>query len=174
MINRLKKKIDETEQRLRDERDQLQEQLRAKQKEYDDYRNSKQDSLRKELSDKYLGKIIRVKQFWRGMSPLNKVELVYNYYFFLVQDIKYRWNDSTEMIGKELIVKLDPDGFDIADHLIDREYQKADFSTCCQKLLRVDDEDIDGIYTEEQVREILKRIREAQDEMVESFFGGQK
>lgn len=167
-------KIDETELRLKAERDQLKEQLNAKQKELDDYRNVKQDSFRKELSDKYLGKIIRVKQFWRGMSPMNIVELTYNYCFFLVQEIKYRWNDSTEMLGRELNVKLDPDGFDIADHLTDHEYQKADFSTCSQKILRVDDKDIDGIFTAEEVGEIVKRVREAQDEMVNSFLKGEE
>lgn len=169
----IKSIIDETELRLKAERDQLKEQLNEKQNELDEYRNIKQDSFRKELSDKYLGKIIRVKQFWRGMSPMNTVELIYNYFFFHVQEIKYRWNDSTDMLGRVLDVKLDPDGFDIADHLTDREYQKADFSICGQKILRVDDKDIDGIYTEDEVIEIVKRVREAQDEMVNIFLKGE-
>lgn len=170
---KFKQKIDETELRLKAERDQLKEQLHAKQNELDDYRNS-QDGSRKEAAlNYYKGKIIRVKQYWRGLSPLNKQELIYRYYFLYVTGVRYAWEDTIEFEGRVLDVNMDPDGFDVANHLVDRNFEKVDFSIFKSQQIRVDLDEIEREYTEDEVKEILKRVREAQDEMVKIFLKGE-
>lgn len=169
MIKGFSKKIDETELRLKAERDQLKELLQAKQNELDEYRNSQCNNRREAALNKYKGKIIRVKQYWRGLSPLNKQELIYRYYFLYVTGVKYCWETTIDFEGRVLDVNLDPDGFDAANHIVDRNFEKVDFSIFKSQQIRVDLDEIEREYTEDEVREILKRVREAQDEMVNSF-----
>ena len=166
--------IDETELRLKAERDQLKEQLNAKQNELDEYRDS-QGNLRKEAPMKqYNGKILRVKQYWRGLSPLNKQELIYRYYFLYVTGVRYCWETTIEFEGRVLDVNMDPDGFDAANHIVDRNFEKVDFSIFKSQQIRVDLDEIEREYTEDEVNDIVKRVREAQDEMVKSFLKGEE
>jgi hypothetical protein len=173
MINGFTRKIDETELRLKAERDQLKEQLQAKQNELDDYRNSQGNSRKEAALNYYNGKIIRVKQYWRGLSPLNKHELIYRYYFLYVTGIRYAWESTIEFEGRVLDVNMNPDGFDAANHIVDHNFEKVDFSTFKTQQVRVDLEEIEREYTEDEVKDILKRVREAQDEMVNSFLKGE-
>ena len=161
---------DETEQRLLLERNQLKIQLDEKQKEYDEYRRTKQDALKRELDGKYAGKIIRIRQHWRGITPSENAELLYNYYFLYVFETKYRWESESEFMGKILNIDMQPDGFNVADNLTCKEYNKMNMYTCGTKLCRVRDRDIEQIYTREEVNDVLRRVKEAQDEMIKWFF----
>jgi hypothetical protein len=169
MIKGFSKKIDETELRLKAERDQLKEQLQAKQNELDEYRNSQGNNRREAALNQYKGKIIRVKQYWRGLSPLNKQELIYRYYFLYVTGVRYCWETTIEFEGRVLDVNMNPDGFDAANHIVDHNFEKVDFSIFKSQQIRVDLDEIEREYTADEVREIVKRVREAQDEMVKSF-----
>ena len=173
MFEKFIKKVDETELRLKAERDQLKEQLQAKQNELDEYRNSQSNSRKEAALKQYNGKILRVKQYWRGLSPLNKQELIYRYYFLYVTGVRYCWEATIEFEGRVLDVNLDPDGFDAANHIVDRNFEKVDFSIFKSQQIRVDLDEIEREYTEDEVREIVKRVREAQDEMVNSFMKGE-
>ena len=172
IINGFTKKIDETELRLKAERDQLKEQLNAKQNELDEYRNSRDGNRKEAALNYYKGKILRIKQYWRGLSPLNKQELIYRYYFLYVTGVRYAWENTIEFDGRVLDVNMDPDGFDVANHIVDRNFEKVDFSIFKSQQIRVDLDEIDREYTEDEVKEILKRVREAQDEMVKTFLKG--
>ena len=169
----LKKVEDETELRLKAERDQLKELLRAKQDELDEYRNRHDNSRKEAAMKQFNGKILRVKQYWHGLSPLNKQELIYRYYFLYVTGVRYCWEATIEFEGRVLDVNLDPDGFDAANHIVDRNFEKVDFSIFKSQQIRVDLDEIEREYTEDEVREIVKRVREAQDEMVNSFLKGE-
>lgn len=173
-INRFNRNIDETELRLKAERDQLKEQLQAKQNELDEYRNSQSNSRKEAALKQYNGKILRVKQYWRGLSPLNKHELIYRYYFLYVTGVRYCWETTIEFEGRVLDVNMDPDGFDAANHIVDRNFEKVDFSIFKSQQIRVDLDEIEREYTEDEVREIVKRVREAQDEMVNNFLKGEQ
>lgn len=170
----IKKVEDETELRLKAERDQLKEQLNAKQNELDEYRNSQSNSRKEAALNQYKGKILRVKQYWRGLSPLNKHELIYRYYFLYVTGVRYCWETTIEFEGRVLDVNMNPDGFDAADHIVDHNFDKVDFSVFDSQQVRVDLDEIEREYTEDEVREIVKRVREAQDEMVNSFMKGEQ
>lgn len=170
----IKKVEDETELRLKAERDQLKEQLNAKQNELDEYRNSQSNSRKEVALNQYKGKILRVKQYWRGLSPLNKHELIYRYYFLYVTGVRYCWETTIEFEGRVLDVNMNPDGFDAADHIVDHNFEKVDFSVFDSQQVRVDLDEIEREYTEDEVREIVKRVREAQDEMVNSFMKGEQ
>ena len=174
MIKGFSKKIDETELRLKAERDQLKEQLQAKQNELDEYRNSQGNSRKEAAMKQFKGKILRIKQYWRGLSPLNKHELIYRYYFLYVTGIRYAWEATIEFEGRVLDVNMDPDGFDAANHIVDRNFEKVDFSTFKTQQVRVDLDEIEREYTEDEVVEIVKRVREAQDEMVKTFLKGEQ
>lgn len=174
MFEKFIKKVDETELRLKAERDQLKEQLNAKQNELDEYRNSKCNSRKEAALNQYKGKILRVKQYWRGLSPLNKHELIYRYYFLYVTGVRYCWETTIEFEGRVLDVDMNPDGFDAADHIVDHNFEKVDFSIFNSQQVRVDLDEIEREYTEDEVREIMKRVREAQDEMVNSFLEGEQ
>lgn len=167
------KNVDETELRLKAERDQLKEQLNAKQNELDEYRNSQGNNRKEAALKQYNGKILRVKQYWRGLSPMNKHELIYRYYFLYVTDVRYCWETTIEFEGRVLDVNMNPDGFDAANHIVDHNFEKVDFSTFKSEQVRVDLDEIEREYTEDEVIEILKRVREAQDEMVKSFLKGE-
>lgn len=173
-INGFNRNIDETELRLKAERDQLKEQLNAKQNELDEYRNSQGNNRKEAALKQYKGKIIRVKQYWRGLSPLNKHELLYRYYFLYVTGVRYCWETTIEFEGRVLDVNMNPDGFDAANHIVDHNFEKVDFSIFNSQQVRVDLDEIEREYTEDEVREILKRVREAQDEMVKSFLKGEQ
>lgn len=173
-INGFNGNIDETELRLKAERDQLKEQLNAKQNELDEYRNSQGNNRKEAALKQYKGKIIRVKQYWRGLSPLNKHELLYRYYFLYVTGVRYCWENTIEFEGRVLDVNMNPDGFDAANHIVDHNFEKVDFSIFNSQQVRVDLDEIEREYTEDEVREILKRVREAQDEMVKSFLKGEQ
>lgn len=173
-INGFNRNIDETELRLKAERDQLKEQLNAKQNELDEYRNSQGNNRKEAALKQYNGKIIRVKQYWRGLSPLNKHELLYRYYFLYVTGVRYCWETTIEFEGRVLDVNMNPDGFDAANHIVDHNFEKVDFSIFNSQQVRVDLDEIEREYTEDEVREILKRVREAQDEMVKSFLNGEQ
>jgi hypothetical protein len=168
----LKKVEDETEKRLKAERDNLKEQLRAKQDELDEYRNRQENNIKEAVLKQYNGKILRIKQYWRGLSPLNKHELIYRYYFLYVTGVRCCWETAIEFEGRVLDVNMNPDGFDAADHIVDRGFEKVDFSVFTSHQIRVDLQEIEREYTEDEVREIVKRVREAQDEMVKSFLEG--
>lgn len=174
MINGFTKNVDETELRLKAERDNLKEQLYAKQNELDEYRNSQSNNRREAALKQYNGKIIRVKQYWRGLSPLNKQELIYRYYFIYVTGVRYCWETTIEFEGRVLDVNMNPDGFDAANHIVDHNFEKVDFSTFKTQQVRVDLDEIEGEYTEDEVVEIVKRVREAQDEMVKTFLKGEQ
>ena len=174
IIPKFTKHIDETELRLKAERDQLKEQLNAKQNELDEYRNSQGNSRKEAALKQYKGKILRVKQYWRGLSPLNKQELIYRYYFLYVTGVRYCWETTIEFEGRVLDVNMAPDGFDAADHIVDHNFEKVDFSIFNSQQVRVDLDEIEREYTEDEVREILKRVREAQDEMVKRFLKGEQ
>ena len=174
MLEKFIKKVDETELRLKAERDQLKEQLNAKQNELDEYRNSQSNSRKEAILKQYKGKILRVKQYWRGLSPLNKHELIYRYYFLYVTGVRYCWETTIEFEGRVLDVNMNPDGFDAADHIVDHNFEKVDFSIFNSQQVRVDLDEIEREYTEDEVREIMKRVREAQDEMVNSFLEGEQ
>ena len=165
--------IDETELRLKAERDQLKEQLNAKQNELDEYRNSQCNKLKEAALKQYKDKIIRVKQYWRGLSPMNKQELLYRYYFLYVTGVRYCWESTIEFEGRVLDIDMNPDGFDAANHIVDHNFEKVDFSIFKSQQIRVDLNEIDREYTEEEVDDIVKRVREAQDEMVNSFRKGE-
>lgn len=170
----IKSDIDETELRLKSERDQLKEQLNAKQKELDEYRNRQGNNRKEAALKQYRGKILRVKQYWRGLSPMNKQELIYRYYFLYVTGVQYCWESTIVFEGRVLDINLDPDGFDAANHIVDHNFEKVDFSTFKSQQVRVDLDEIEREYTEDEVREIVKRVREAQDEMVKSFLKGEQ
>ena len=169
IIPKFTKHVDETELRLKAERDQLKEQLNAKQNELDEYRNSQGNNRKEAALNQYKGKILRVKQYWRGLSPMNKQELIYRYYFLYVTGVRYCWEATIEFEGRVLDVNMNPDGFDAANHIVDHNFEKVDFSIFNSQQVRVDLDEIEREYTEDEVREILKRVREAQDEMVKSF-----
>ena len=169
IIPKFTKHVDETELRLKAERDQLKEQLNAKQNELDEYRNSQGNNRKEAALKEYKGKILRVKQYWRGLSPMNKQELIYRYYFLYVTGVRYCWEATIEFEGRVLDVNMNPDGFDAANHIVDHNFEKVDFSIFNSQQVRVDLDEIEREYTEDEVREILKRVREAQDEMVKSF-----
>ncbi len=173
IIPKFTKHVDETELRLKAERDQLKEQLNAKQNELDEYRNSQGNNRKEAALKEYKGKILRVKQYWRGLSPMNKQELIYRYYFLYVTDVRYCWEATIEFEGRVLDVNMDPDGFDAANHIVDQNYEKVDFCIFKSQQVRVDLDEIEREYTEDEVREILKRVREAQDEMVKIFLKGE-
>lgn len=172
IIPKFTKHVDETELRLKAERDQLKEQLNAKQNELDEYRNSQGNNRKEAALKEYKGKILRVKQYWRGLSPLNKQELIYRYYFLYVTGVRYCWEATIEFEGRVLDVNMNPDGFDAANHIVDHNFEKVDFSIFDSQQVRVDLDEIEREYTEDEVREILKRVREAQDEMVKIFLKG--
>lgn len=174
MFEKFIKKVDETELRLKAERDQLKEQLQAKQNELDEYRNRQSNSRREAALNQYNGKILRIKQYWRGLSPMNKQELIYRYYFLYVTGIRYTWESTIEFEGRVLDVNMDPDGFDAANHIVDHNFEKVDFSIFKSQQVRVDLDEIDREYTEYEVVEIVKRVREAQDEMVKTFLNGEQ
>ena len=169
IIPKFTKHVDETELRLKAERDQLKEQLNAKQNELDEYRNSQGNNRKEAALKEYKGKILRVKQYWRGLSPMNKQELIYRYYFLYVTGVRYCWEATIEFECRVLDVNMNPDGFDAANHIVDHNFEKVDFSIFNSQQVRVDLDEIEREYTEDEVREILKRVREAQDEMVKSF-----
>lgn len=173
IIPKFTKHVDETELRLKAERDQLKEQLNAKQNELDEYRNSQGNNRKEAALKEYKGKILRVKQYWRGLSPMNKQELIYRYYFLYVTGVRYCWEATIEFEGRVLDVNMNPDGFDAANHIVDHNFEKVDFSIFNSQQVRVDLDEIEREYTEDEVREILKRVREAQDEMVKSFLNGE-
>ena len=87
--------------------------------------------------------------------------------------VRYAWEDTIEFEGRVLDVNMDPDGFDVANHLVDRNFEKVDFSIFKSQQIRVDLDEIEREYTEDEVKEILKRVREAQDEMVKIFLKGE-
>ena len=173
IIPKFTKHVDETELRLKAERDQLKEQLNAKQNELDEYRNSQGNNRKEAALKEYKGKILRVKQYWRGLSPMNKQELIYRYYFLYVTGVRYCWEATIEFEGRVLDVNMNPDGFDAANHIVDHNFEKVDFSIFNSQQVRVDLDEIEREYTEDEVREILKRVREAQDEMVKIFLKGE-
>ena len=174
MFEKFIKKVDETELRLKAERDQLKEQLQAKQNELDEYRNSQGNNRKEAALKQYNGKILRVKQYWRGLSPMNKHELIYRYYFLYVTGVRYCWETTIEFEGRVLDINMNPDGFDAANHIVDHNFEKVDFSTFKTQQVRVDLDEIEREYTEDEVREIVKRVREAQDEMVNDFLKGEQ
>lgn len=173
IIPKFTKRVDETELRLKAERDQLKEQLNAKQNELDEYRNRQGNNRKEAALKEYKGKILRVKQYWRGLSPMNKQELIYRYCFLYVTGVRYCWEATIEFEGRVLDVNMDPDGFDAANHIVDHNFEKVDFSIFNSQQVRVDLDEIEREYTEDEVREILKRVREAQDEMVKIFLKGE-
>jgi hypothetical protein len=168
-----RRQITAEEQRLRAERDEAQQVLYKKQKALDEYRDKEESGLLSDLREMYVGKIIRVRQYERGLSPMNKYERQYHYMWIHVRDVKHKWRDETGFSGEKLEINLQPSNFDLADHLGDKEFTKVEMCCVLSDQLRVSDEDIDDkFWTEEEVREVAKRTNEVENELLKVFFEG--
>jgi hypothetical protein len=163
----------EKEKKLREERDEARQNLEAKQKALDDYRNKEESGVLAELRKEFVGKIIRIRQYERGLSPMNKFERQYHYMWIHVRDVKHKFRDETEFSGEMLQLNLQPSNFDLADHLGDKEFTKVEMCCVLSEQLRVPDEDIDDkFWTEEEIREVAKRTNEVENELLKVFFEG--
>ena len=168
-----RRQITAEEKRLRAERDEAQQVLYEKQKALDEYRDREESGLLSDLRDLYVGKIIRVRQYERCLSPMNKFERKYHYMWIHVRDVKHKWRDETMFSGEMLQLNLQPSNFDLADHIGDKEFTKVEMCCVLSDQLRVSDEDIDDkFWTEEEIREVAKRTREVENELLKVFFGG--
>ena len=168
-----RRQITAEEQRLRAERDEAQQVLYKKQKALDEYRDKEESGLLSDLREQYVGKIIRVRQYERGLSPMNKFERKYHYMWIHVRDVKHKWRDETMFSGEMLQLNLQPSNFDLADHLGDKEFTKVEMCCVLSEQLRVPDEDIDDkFWTEEEIREVAKRTNEVENELLKVFFEG--
>ena len=168
-----RRQITAEEQRLRAERDEAQQVLYKKQKALDEYRDKEESGLLSDLREQYVGKIIRVRQYERGLSPMNKFERQYHYMWIHVRDVKHKFRDETEFSGEMLQLNLQPSNFDLADHLGDKEFTKVEMCCVLSEQLRVSDEDIDDkFWTEAEIREVAKRTNEVENELLKVFFEG--
>lgn len=168
-----RRQITAEEQRLRAERDEAQQVLYKKQKALDEYRDKEESGLLSDLREQYVGKIIRVRQYERGLSPMNKFERQYHYMWIHVRDVKHKWRDETMFSGEMLQLNLQPSNFDLADHLGDKEFTKVEMCCVLSEQLRVPDEDIDDkFWTEAEIREVAKRTNEVENELLKVFFEG--
>ena len=168
-----RRQITAEEQRLRAERDEAQQVLYEKQKALDEYRDKEESGLLSDLREQYVGKIIRVRQYERGLSPMNKFERKYHYMWIHVRDVKHKWRDETMFSGEMLQLNLQPSNFDLADHLGDKEFTKVEMCCVLSEQLRVPDEDIDdNFWTEAEIREVAKRTNEVENELLKVFFEG--
>ena len=173
MLLTKRRQITAEEQRLRAERDEAQQVLYKKQKALDEYRDKEESGLLSDLREQYVGKIIRVRQYERGLSPMNKFERKYHYMWIHVRDVKHKWRDETMFSGEMLQLNLQPSNFDLADHLGDKEFTKVEMCCVLSEQLRVPDEDIDDkFWTEDEIREVAKRTNEVENELLKVFFEG--
>ena len=168
-----RRQITAEEQRLKAERDEAQQVLYEKQKALDEYRDKEEAGLLSDLREQYVGKIIRVRQYERGLSPMNKFERKYHYMWIHVRDVKHKWRDETMFSGEMLQLNLQPSNFDLADHIGDKEFTKVEMCCVLSDQLRVSDDEIDDkFWTEEEIREVAKRTSEVENELLKVFFEG--
>lgn len=171
------KKCDMTEEekKLREERDEARQNLEAKQKALDDYRNKEESGVLDQLRKEFVGKIVRIRQYDRGMMSAVKFERQYHYKWVRVTDVKHRWRDEIEFAGEVLEIDVQPNNYDIADHIGDDDFTKLAMSIIVSEQIRVSDDEIDDKFvTEEEIRDVYKRLNEAQNELVDLFFGGKE
>lgn len=167
------RQVTEKENQLRAERDEAQKVLDAKQKALDDYRASEESGVVEELRKIFKGKIIRERQFERCLSPNMKFERQYHYKWIRVRDVKRKWREEIEFEGEVLELDLQPNNFDLADHLGDKQFTKVELSIVSSDYIRIYENEIDEqFWTEDEVRDVLKRMNDVQKELIETFFGG--
>ena len=173
MNNLLNFKRPETqrETELKAECDEIRRKLEEKQKELDNYRNEQESGVLDSLRKIFAGKIIRVRQYEYGLSAAVRHERPFHYKWVRVKDVTHRYRDQTEFSGEILELNMQPNNYDIANHLGDQFFTKIEFAEVTSDQIRVDDgKKKKKFWTEEEIREVLKRAREASEELTEVFF----
>lgn len=146
----------EREKQLRQERDDLYNQYKEKDRELKAYRRTKESRVLEELNGKYKGKILRVKLFDFGLHPMNKRERLNDYRFVFVESITDIINEEVEIKGTIFDMFGDWTYLDLANHLGDESLYKADAKIYHTTNLRVNPEDVtlidldefEGIFTQ--------------------------
>jgi len=146
----------EREKQLKQERDDLYNQYKEKDRELKEYRRTKVSGVLDELNGKYKGKIIRVKLFDFGLHPMNKRERPNDYRIIFVESITDIINEEVQIKGTVLDMFRNSTYLDLANHLSDESLYKADARIYHTTNLRVDPEyitliDLDkfeGIFTQ--------------------------
>ena len=92
----------EKEAQLRKERDDLYNKYLLKDKELHEYRNKQESGALEELNKQYKGKIIQVRLWDRGLSPLNKREREGDYEIVFVEEVVHEYDSEIEIKGRNL------------------------------------------------------------------------
>lgn len=146
----------EKEVQLRQERDDLYNKYKEKDRELKEYRRTKESRVLEELNGKYKGKIVRIKLFDLGMHAMNKRERLNDYRLVFVESITDIINEEVQIKGTVFDMFKDDTYIDLASHLSDESLNKADARMYHTTNLRVNPEyisllDLDkfeGIFTQ--------------------------
>lgn len=136
----------EKEANLRKERDELYQKYRAKEQELNEYRNEKNSGVLQELNKKYRSRILRIRMFDRGLSPLVKRERIQDFRFLLVKDVKSVYDDDVTFSGYVLDLFRESTYLDVANHLTDSQHAKCNMSYYNTDSLRVSVDEIDDSF----------------------------
>lgn len=172
----------EKEAQLRKERDKLYNQYLLKDKELHEYRNKQESGALEELNKQYKGKIIQVRLWDRGLSPLNKRERDGDYEIVFVEEVVHEYDTEIEIKGTVFDLFRDTTYRDVADHIADSDLDKITAKVYHTDQMRISKEDIfylsdDGVsgaigefdYAFEQMQhKFWKAVRGSENEFDES------
>ena len=132
----------EKEAQLRKERDDLYKQYLQKDKELHKYRNEQESGALEELNKEYKGKIIQVRLWDRGLSPMNKREREEDKEIVFVEKVVRDYESEIEVKGTVFDLFGDTTYRDVADHIADTALDKLTAKVYHTNQMRIPKEDI--------------------------------
>lgn len=132
----------EKEAQLRKERDDLYKQYLQKDKELHEYRNEQESGALEELNKEYKGKIIQVRLWDRGLSPMNKREREEDKEIVFVEKVVRDYESEIEVKGTVFDLFGDTTYRDVADHIADTALDKITAKIYHTNQMRIPKEDL--------------------------------
>lgn len=132
----------EKEAQLRKERDDLYQQYLQKYKELHEYRNRQESGALEELNKQYKGKIVHVRLWDCGLSPLNKREREEDMEIVFIEKVTHEYDSEIEIKGTVFDLFRDTTYRDVADHIADSDLDKITAKVYHTDQMRISKEDI--------------------------------
>ena len=159
----------EKEAQLRKERDDLYNKYLLKDKELHEYRNKQESGALEELNKQYKGKIIQVRLWDRGLSPLNKRERNEDYEIVFVEEVVHEYDTEIEIKGTVFDLFRDTTYRDVADHIADSDLDKITAKVYHTDQMRISKEDIFHL-SDDDVSGAIREIDYAFEQMQHKFW----
>ena len=132
----------EKEAQLRKERDDLYQQYLLKDKELHEYRNKQESGAIEELNKQYKGKIVHVRLWDCGLSPLNKREREEDMEIVFIEEVVREYDNEIVINGTVFDLFRDTTYLDVADHIADSDLDKITAKVYHTTQMRIPKEDI--------------------------------